>query len=195
MQGWLPKPGLQYGGHYVLYPRHPSQCHSTFVVRLVRVDDAKGLAATTQTPSAPHQPPPSAEPGGAATAQPSDVRPAVDDATGGAGAPGGGLDRNTLAWVDLVACMRVAGQVRKRLLLAYLHLPSNAPAHDPACLSSLQVRCMDAGAQVCVRMCAQNECFTRCDLTKRRLRTATAHRPRARHAPLASDRMCNTSCV
>lgn len=33
VQGWLPKPGLQYGGHFVLYDGHPEDSHSSTIVR------------------------------------------------------------------------------------------------------------------------------------------------------------------
>mmetsp|Transcript_12825 Transcript_12825/g.24360 ORF Transcript_12825/g.24360 Transcript_12825/m.24360 type:complete len:143 (+) Transcript_12825:3-431(+) len=31
-KGWLPRSGLQYGAHFVLYRKHPSQVHSDYTV-------------------------------------------------------------------------------------------------------------------------------------------------------------------
>ena len=139
VQGWLPKPGLQYGGHFVLYPRHPAQCHSTFVARLVRVDSQQPTATPRDLLHDEVTHCASLDAGAVPTGHDGNQRRATD-ATDGADAPGGALDCNALAWVDLVACMRVAGQVRKRLLLVYLHLPSSASQLDPGSLSSMQVR-------------------------------------------------------
>ena len=34
-KGWLPRPGLAYGAHYVLYERHPAFVHARYVARIV----------------------------------------------------------------------------------------------------------------------------------------------------------------
>jgi tRNA-intron lyase len=37
-QGWIVRPGSQYGMDYVLYSRHPSESHSSFCVRCLSGD-------------------------------------------------------------------------------------------------------------------------------------------------------------
>ena len=34
-KGWMPRSGLQYGAHFVLYRRHPALCHSDYAVVVV----------------------------------------------------------------------------------------------------------------------------------------------------------------
>jgi tRNA intron endonuclease, catalytic C-terminal domain len=45
-----------------------------------------------------------------------------------------------LDWPDLIATLRVATQVRKRLLLLYLHQPPAAEMRTPGCITSFKVR-------------------------------------------------------
>lgn len=52
IQGWIPRSGLQYGTHLVLYEQHPSQVHSAACVLIVPTDPGEQppLASKAQTP-------------------------------------------------------------------------------------------------------------------------------------------------
>jgi hypothetical protein len=147
LQGWLPKPGLQFGGHWVLYAGHPATCHSTFIVRVFRAKCTHSvgsescshqfhLAASTQVISSASSCPTAAE----TTTNmsiPSGVHPCHSSLMM---CDSGTIDLDPLSWPNLVASMRVAGQVGKRLLLAYLHLPAHVSLQSPLCLDKFKVR-------------------------------------------------------
>ena len=45
-----------------------------------------------------------------------------------------------LRWPELMAAVRVAGQVRKRLLLLYVQFPADVDLKAPSCMQQAQVR-------------------------------------------------------
>jgi hypothetical protein len=143
LQGWLPKPGLQFGGHWVLYAAHPATCHSTFIVRVIHAK----CTLSSISDSNKHQLHPEASMyTDSSTMQiPASSEACISIATRTDSAPAlryspGAVDEDPLSWPDLVASMRVAGQVGKRLLLAYLHLPAHASLLSPSCLDVIAVR-------------------------------------------------------
>lgn len=113
----------------MLYRSHPEVDHAEFCVRCMRGrpvapvaqplpllagdgSDANGRAAMEEAPST----------SAAGTAA---------DSTAG---------QQHFAWPELLAALRVAGQVRKRLILLYVHFPAGTEHGTPACLESAMVR-------------------------------------------------------
>jgi hypothetical protein len=140
MQGWLPKPGAQFGGHFVLYRCHPEVDHAEYVVRCMR-----GRQPVAQ----PLQPSPEI------ASQKNGVK-CLDEVPAGATASASSAVESPLSqhfeWPELLASLRVAGQVRKRLLLLYVHFPAGTQHESPACLECSMVRLAHAGGVVA------NEC-------------------------------------
>ena len=170
MQGWLPKPGLQYGAHYVLYGAHPEVCHSEFMVRWLpctkntapnavpemdirrRQDesgdettvagsmnaDAAGVACNrNETPYGNVK---------YALAQQNSASFVVDTAAASGTHASAAVmadahqEDQDVDWTDVMATLRVAGNVRKRLLLLNLHIPDGTSLEGPDCLTTIEVR-------------------------------------------------------
>ena len=138
MQGWLPKPGAQFGGHFVLYRSHPEVDHAEYVVRCMQGRPPAGQPPSLSPPDAPVG---------------NDLEPTRQEAaTGEAGSAAGTAAGQQFAWPELLAALRVAGQVRKRLLLLYVHFPADTVHHEaPSCLESAMVRPCSSG--VCTHAC------------------------------------------
>ena len=152
LQGWLPKPGLQYGGHFVLYAAHPETCHSAIVVRWLPAPAEPthaGAAASVLGGVAEAAAPVSAAALEAAQSTcllPCAAGPDLPDTDGQSHLE---LQRSVqasqsqpqgtpLQSVDLMATLRVVAQVRKRLLLLYLQQPSQLDS--PTCIDDFEVR-------------------------------------------------------
>lgn len=124
VQGWLPKPGAQFGGHFVLYRSHPEVDHAEYVVRCMRGRHL--VSPTAQGEPASDSPQPMEECQTTAAAN----GPVAEEGLAGT---------NYFAWPELLANVRVAGQVRKRLVLLYVHFPADADHGSPSCLQSATV--------------------------------------------------------
>ena len=137
MQGWLPKPGAQFGGHFVLYRSHPEVDHAEYVVRCMQGRPPAAQPLPLLPPDGP------VTDGAVAPRQelaPSEASPVVGNRAG-----------QHFAWPELLAALRVAGQVRKRLLLLYVHFPAENVQHEaPGCLEAASVRpCYSHACAVC----------------------------------------------
>lgn len=59
-------------------------------------------------------------------------------------AAAGGQQAGQLRWPDLVGTIRVAGQVRKRVVLLYVQFPAGADLTVPSCMHGVKVRSSSA---------------------------------------------------
>jgi hypothetical protein len=133
--GWLPLPGLMYGGDYVVYQLHPELSHSDFVVT-VMVEHQLEHQQQQELQEQQQQPQESTQDGGSAG-----NGGAVVNGEQQPGASSSSSSSSTqLAWLDACIMHRLARQVLKQMLLLYVVVPPGLQLRDPACMQQMQVR-------------------------------------------------------